>query len=520
MEDVVCNGLRFWSNFDSGNLKSVSYTGVWELTIRKDCDGTEFERKSATWFYFRVQDDREKLRIAKFRLMINKQGALYRNGYKVLAKTSKGWHRTITSYKERDGYGELNFEHTFTQRGDFAEFAFCYPYTYNDCQKKLEEIEKKSSKTIYVHRELLCWSLDKRRIDLVTITSPTNLTKDEEPLPCSRPEDDEDLSWLLPEVRLGNEKRSRVSSSEKMEILVSCRVHPGETPASHMLDGLLDYLMEDEASFLREQYVWRIIPMLNPDGVVRGHYRHDSRGVDLNRVYLPKCDARYYPGAAGLLKMMKNLRLFLDFHAHATKNGVFAYGNDQQVETMLYPLVVSTESKLFDFDACNFDLCKNNRDGCARVGVHRETGLVAAYTIESNYNGSKRLLGQRDDGYLAYTPAAWHLVGRAFGEALRDLDSDDLKGRWKSLDAMRDWLATNIKHRKTRAERKKMLSLVPRRLPSKRWNNNPRPTTSPRGHKLLRPPPPTDLLLKRPLPPPHRNKALLRPTTTVLPLLD
>lgn len=43
-------------------------------------------------------------------------------------------------------------------------------------------------------------------------------------------------------------------------------------------------LSEDKrARFLREKFIFKIVPMLNPDGVRYGNYRCDLFGYDLNR---------------------------------------------------------------------------------------------------------------------------------------------------------------------------------------------------------------------------------------------
>ena len=40
---------------------------------------------------------------------------------------------------------------------------------------------------------------------------------------------------------------------------------------------------EPEAVMLRNTYVFKVIPMLNPDGVIVGNYRTSLGGHDLNR---------------------------------------------------------------------------------------------------------------------------------------------------------------------------------------------------------------------------------------------
>lgn len=62
-------------------------------------------------------------------------------------------------------------------------------------------------------------------------------------------------------------------------------MHPGESNASFIVEGIIDFLMSDqqEAMLLRDKYVFKIVPMLNPDGVIVGNYRCSLGGYDLNR---------------------------------------------------------------------------------------------------------------------------------------------------------------------------------------------------------------------------------------------
>jgi murein tripeptide amidase MpaA len=83
---------------------------------------------------------------------------------------------------------------------------------------------------------------------------------------------------------------------------------------------------------LRDRFVFKVIPCLNPDGVSRGHYRSDSRCCNLNRYYTDPQLALHPTIFASKQLMLqwnqsKQVAFFIDVHAHANKKGLFLYGN-------------------------------------------------------------------------------------------------------------------------------------------------------------------------------------------------
>jgi murein tripeptide amidase MpaA len=70
------------------------------------------------------------------------------------------------------------------------------------------------------------------------------------------------------------------------------------------MNGVIEFLTSDnvEAKALRNNFVFKIVPMINVDGVVYGNYRSSLSGIDLNRVYR-KPDDLLFPE----VKAIKNL---------------------------------------------------------------------------------------------------------------------------------------------------------------------------------------------------------------------
>ncbi|XP_041831149.1 cytosolic carboxypeptidase-like protein 5 isoform X2 [Melanotaenia boesemani] len=310
--------IVFSSKFDSGNLARVKkvekeklspssntapsgssssgshLTPDYEFNVwtQPDCAGTEHENGNRSWFYFSVRGAAPG-KLLKINVMnMNNQRKLYTQGMAPLVRTLPGknrWERVRDRPTSEivDNQFILSFTHRLlVVRGATTYFSFCFPFSYTECQEMLQQLDESYSSaaqlspssapsTVYYHRELLCHSLDGNRVDLLTVTNCSGM----------RDEREARLPKLFPDTDTPRPHRF----AGKRVFFLSSRVHPGETPSSFVFNGFLNFILrrdDPRANMLRNMFVFKLIPMLNPDGVVRGHYRTDSRGVNLNRQYL------------------------------------------------------------------------------------------------------------------------------------------------------------------------------------------------------------------------------------------
>ncbi len=80
-------------------------------------------------------------------------------------------------------------------------------------------------------------------------------------------------------LRIGQDK------SESKIMIVIGRLHPPEVTGQFALQAFVESLCMDSelARKFRKEYTVYVVPMMNPDGVDNGHWRHNSGGIDLNR---------------------------------------------------------------------------------------------------------------------------------------------------------------------------------------------------------------------------------------------
>ncbi|XP_010192681.1 PREDICTED: cytosolic carboxypeptidase 1 isoform X2 [Mesitornis unicolor] len=398
--------LKFNSKFESGNLRKVIQIrkNEYDLILNSDINSNHYHQ----WFYFEVSGMKTGIGYRFNIINCEKSNSQFNYGMQPLmysvqeALNSRPcWTRVGTDicyYKNHfsrssiaaggqkgKSYYTITFTVTFQHKDDVCYFAYHYPYTYSTLKMHLQKLESMHNpQQIYFRQDVLCETLAGNSCPLVTITA----------MPGS------------------NYYEHICQFRNRPYVFLSARVHPGETNASWVMKGTLEYLMSNNpsAQSLRESYIFKIIPMLNPDGVINGNHRCSLSGEDLNRQWQnpnPDLHPTIYH-AKGLLQYLAAIKrlplVYCDYHGHSRKKNVFMYGCSIK-ETMWHtnvnaascdlmedpgyralPKILSQTAPAFSMGSCSF-VVEKSKESTARVVVWREIGVQRSYTMESTLCG-------------------------------------------------------------------------------------------------------------------------------------
>ena len=115
-------------------------------------------------------------------------------------------------------------------------------------------------------------------------------------------------------------------------LVVIGRQHPPETTGTLALMGFVEALAGDTplARDFRKNFRVLLVPLLNPDGVANGHWRHNANGVDLNRDWGTFHQPETRAVRDQILALRAHGRVFFLLDFHSTFFDVFYTRSDSE----------------------------------------------------------------------------------------------------------------------------------------------------------------------------------------------
>ena len=133
---------------------------------------------------------------------------------------------------------------------------------------------------------------------------------------------------------------SKGKSKNKELIVLLSRQHPPELTGYFAMQAFVSELLGDTrlAIDFREKYRILVYPMVNPDGVDLGHWRHNTGGIDLNRDWAYYRQAEVNTIVHDIVNTANDMNntviLGLDFHS--TQEDLY-YSFTDEIHSVIYP---------------------------------------------------------------------------------------------------------------------------------------------------------------------------------------
>ena len=251
-------------------------------------------------------------------------------------------------------------------------FSYCYPYTYTTLQDYLYSLSINPKYKNKLKFSKLNQSISGNPLDILYITNFNSSYKEYE---------------------------------NKQIIIFTSRVHPGETVCSYVIEGVINSLLNDKNSDLLKKYIFKIIPMLNPDGVINGCYRNNLLGKDLNRMWSePSINISPTIFYSKNLVFINKTLFYCDFHGHSKMPNCALYGCSPKkkkvngkilliaqelhktyhwFEEKVFMKIFEEEAKYYQSSGEQFFISKSKMK-TARAIAYNEFQISFSYTLETS----------------------------------------------------------------------------------------------------------------------------------------
>ena len=293
-------------DFDHGSLGETQeirpgyFQGTTAHWVKWDSIGDQYY-----WFYYRA--DRVKDQNLTFTLE-NMRGIYRGNPHLIFSdETQPVFSYDQATWQRIEDVSYDTAQHTFTFSQTFNQdsvwIAYAHPYPISRYEKFITSLAGKP----FIELEKIASSTEERDIWLISITDP------------GIPEDN------------------------KKTIFLMALQHAGEDAGGFFAEGMVHYLLSDSpgAKEVREQFIFKVVPMMNPDGIFHGVTRYNAQGEDLNNIWINS--NRKQPEVAGVKSWVedwyaggKTIDLFIDVHNHTQfhKYNVFIF-EDHSLDSLV-----------------------------------------------------------------------------------------------------------------------------------------------------------------------------------------
>jgi len=243
--------IQVSDDFESGNLGEWRIEEENRLVFQPHKDYDQDRVNTAvTWFYGKLsnvlhRDVEIVIEKLDYTVYDGKKGDILpfgRNTVPVFSYDGEHWERFSNCAFDKEQRC-FRIRHVFSR--DEAWIAYIPPYTFGRLDSLLSEVRAHPAVGI----ETIGKSVEGKPIYLVSLAGPG------------------------------------IDSGSSPVVWIVARQHAFESGGSWAIEGLVRFLTssEPEASAILNRMVFKICPMLNPDGVISGNTRFNTRGVDLNR---------------------------------------------------------------------------------------------------------------------------------------------------------------------------------------------------------------------------------------------